>query len=197
MSTANTQPSSAVRPAPQDGDPACRTLAALADKLSSLTGPPTLTEINAWVRGVRPGRTELEPFIQFKETCYSRRRVVRAEHAELIVICWRPGQRTPIHDHAGSYGTVRVCEGVMWETIFEMDTARGLAYRTGREWLDGETTDGADIPDIHQIGNPDISGRNLVTLHLYAPPLTSLNVYKVGRRESTSTLWMNSWNPTI
>ena len=53
------------------------------------------------------------------------------------------------------------------------------------------------MPDIHQLGNPDVSGRDLVTLHLYAPPLTSLNVYKVGREESTSTLWMNSWNPTI
>ena len=140
MSTVNAQPSSAARPAPQDGDPACRTLAALADRLLSLTARPALSEINAWVRAVRLDRAELEPFVQFKETCYSRRRVVRGEHAELIVICWRPGQRTPIHDHDGSVGTVRVCEGVMWETIFEMDGARGLAYRTGREWRAGQTT---------------------------------------------------------
>lgn len=184
MSTTKTQPSSARETAPQDGDPACRSLAALADRISSLTDEPALSEINAWMRGVRIERAELEPFVAFKDTCYSRRRVVRAEHAELLIICWRPGQRTPIHDHDGSYGTVRVCEGVMWETIFEMDDALGLAYRTGREWRAGETTDGADIPDIHQIGNPDISGQNLITLHLYAPPLTSLNVYRVGHTES-------------
>lgn len=187
MATANPQHSSALAAAPQNEDPACRTLAALADKLVSLTRRPTLAEINAWLRGVNVERAELEPFVQFKETCYSRRRVVRGEYAELIVIGWRPGQRTPIHDHDGSWGTVRVCEGVMWETTFEMDGARGLAYLTGREWRAGETTDGADVPDIHQIGNPDISDRNLITLHVYAPPLTSLNVYRVGHTESELT----------
>jgi len=184
MSTAKTRPSSAPQPAPAEDQPACRTLAALADKLLSLTGRPALAEINAWMREVSVERSELQPFVAFKDTCYSRRRVVRGEHAELLIICWRPGQRTPIHDHDGSYGTVRVCEGVMWETTFEMDAARGLAYRAGREWRAGETTDGADIPDIHQIGNPDISGQNLITLHLYAPPLTSLNIYRVGHTES-------------
>ena len=184
MSTANTESSSAPQPAPAEDQPACRTLAALADRLMSLTAEPSLAEINAWVREVRVERAELEPFVQFKDTCYARRRVVRGEHAELLIICWRPGQRTPIHDHDGSYGTVRVCEGVMWETTFEMEDGRGLAYLTGREWRAGETTAGADIPDIHQIGNPDISGQNLITLHLYAPPLTSLNIYRLGHTDS-------------
>ena len=112
------------------------------------------------------------------------------------MLCWRPGQRTPIHDHAGSFGAVRVLRGVMWETLFGMDESEGLRYVSGRDWTPGHVT-GADVPDIHQLGNPDVSGQDLVTLHLYCPPLTSLNVYKVGRRESTSTLWMNSWNPTI
>jgi hypothetical protein len=85
---------------------------------------------------------------------------------------------------------------VMWETIFEMEGDSGLVYSSAREWTPGHVT-GADVPDIHQLGNPDVSGQDLVTLHLYAPPLASLNVYKVGRTESISTLWMNSWNPTI
>lgn len=184
MSTANLQPSRAAHPAPADDQPACHTLAALIEKISSLMGSPTLAELNRWMRALRLDRAELEPFICFKEANYARHRVVRGEFAEMLLICWRPGQRTPIHDHDGSYGTVRVCEGVMWETIFEMDGKRGLAYRTNREWTEGQTTEGADVPDIHQIGNPDVSGQNLITLHLYAPPLTSLNVYRVGHTES-------------
>src|ERR687896_328654 len=71
---------------------------------------------------------ELRPHVSFKEGTYARHRVRLSDHAELLVLCWRPGQRTPIHDHNGSFGAVRVLSGVMWETIFEMDESRGLAY---------------------------------------------------------------------
>jgi cysteine dioxygenase len=171
-------------------------LSGLAERLSRMGGPPAFEGLSALLGGVEVADEELRPYVSFKEGTYARHRVHLGEHAELLVLCWRPGQRTPIHDHAGSYGAVRVLRGVMWETIFEMEEGSGLAYKSSREWTPGQVT-GADVPDIHQLGNPDVSGQDLVTLHLYAPPLTSLNVYKVGRRESTSTLWMSSWNPTI
>ena len=168
----------------------------LVERLKRVGDPPAFEELSALLEGVEVNAEELRPYVSFKEGTYARHRVHLAEHAELLVLCWRPGQRTPIHDHAGSYGAVRVLRGVMWETLFEMEEGSGLAYKSSCEWTPGHVT-GADVPDIHQLGNPDVSGQDLVTLHLYAPPLTSLNVYKVGRRESTSTLWMNSWNPTI
>jgi cysteine dioxygenase len=172
------------------------TLASLAETLAALDRLPELSEVNGWMREVEVTSDELRPHVGFKEGAYARHRVYLCEHAELLVLCWRPGQRTPIHDHNGSFGTVRVLRGVMWETLFEMDEARGLLYTSAREWLPGGVT-GADIPDIHQLGNPDVSGQDLITLHLYAPPLTSLNVYKVGSTKSVNTLWMSSWNPTI
>ena len=170
-------------------------LADLVGRLKRMDGAPAFEDLSALLGGVEVSAEELRPYVSFKEGTYARHRVHMGEHAELLVLCWRPGQRTPIHDHAGSYGAVRVLRGVMWETIFGMRDG-GLAYESSREWTPGHVT-GADVPDIHQLGNPDVSGLDLVTLHLYAPPLTSLNVYKVGRTESTSTLWMNSWNPTI
>jgi cysteine dioxygenase len=171
-------------------------LSSLAETLEGLDSPPELPQVDEWMRRVEVSREELRPYVSFKEGAYARHRVFLCDYAELLVLCWRPGQRTPIHDHAGSFGSVRVLEGFMWETIFEMDASEGLLYKSAREWTPGHVT-GADVPDIHQLGNSDVSGRDLVTLHLYAPPLTSLNVYKVGRKESTSTLWMSSWNPTI
>ena len=173
------------------------TLAGLVELLSRPGERPTFEELNAMLAGVEVGADELRPYVSFKEGTYARHRVHLGEHAELLVLCWRPGQRTPIHDHAGSFGSVKVLRGVMWETLFEMGGDDvGLRYGSAREWMPGSVT-GADVPDIHQLGNPDVSGQDLVTLHLYSPPLASLNVYKVGRKESTSTLWMNSWNPTI
>jgi hypothetical protein len=67
----------------------------------------------------------------------------------------------------------------MWETIFVYDAELGLCYKSGRECPTGEIT-GADVPDIHQLGNPEVSGQDLITIHVYAPPLGVLKTYKVG-----------------
>jgi cysteine dioxygenase len=155
---------------------------ALRRKLETLRDVPSLEEINSWLREVSVEMEDLRPYMGFKAGTYARHRVFRNDYAELLVLCWRPGQRTPIHDHNGSHGAVRVCEGVMWETIFALNEAKELYYQTAREWRGGGVT-GAGVPDIHQLGNPEVSGRNLVTLHLYAPPLGVLNTYKVGSSE--------------
>jgi cysteine dioxygenase len=172
-------------------------LAALVETLAALDATPRLHELRGWLQSVEVEAAALRPHIGFKSGTYARHRVFRNEFVELLVLCWRPGQQTPIHDHNGSYGMVRVCSGVMWETLFELGAdGEGLRYQTAREWTrDGLT--GADVPDIHQLGNPEVSGQDLITLHLYAPPLGSINTYRVGRAEPLSTLWLNSWNPTI
>ncbi len=152
------------------------------EQLNALDRAPTFEEINQWMSLVEMTAADLQPHRGFKAGTYARHRVFRNDYAEVLVLCWRPGQRTPIHDHNGSFGAVKVCEGVMWETIFSLDEAHKLRYQTAREWRSEDVT-GADVPDIHQIGNPDISGTDLVTLHLYAPPLGVLNTYRVGSSE--------------
>jgi cysteine dioxygenase len=156
--------------------------AELVEKLESQRSQPSLEQLNEWLLNVQISPVELKPFIAFKEGNYSRHRVCRNEFVEMLVLCWRPGHRTPIHDHNGSHGAVRIHEGILWETIFHYDPERGLCYRTARECLPGEVT-GAGVPDIHQLGNPDVSERNLVTIHIYSPPLGVLKTYKAGSRE--------------
>jgi cysteine dioxygenase len=154
----------------------------LLKRLGEMREPPSLEEMHACLDGLSVTEEDLRPHRSFKTGTYTRHRVFRNEFIELLVLCWQPGQRTPIHDHNGSYGAVRVCEGVLWETMFELDETSTLFYKSAREWRPGQTT-GADVPDIHQLGNPEVSGQNLVTLHLYAPPLNVLNTYKVGSSE--------------
>jgi len=153
----------------------------LIGKLNSQREHPPLAEIRSWLENVEISTDELGRYIEFKEGNYCRHRVCRNEFLEMLVLCWQPGHRTPIHDHNGSYGAVRVQEGILWETTFHYDDQRGLCYRTARECLAGEVT-GADVPDIHQLGNPDVSERNLVTIHIYSPPLGVLRTYKAGSR---------------
>jgi cysteine dioxygenase len=154
----------------------------LTETLCALHAAPTFADLNDWLSRVQVTLDDLRPFRFFKQGTYARHRVCRNEFVEALVLCWRPGQRTPIHDHNGSFGAVRVCEGVMWETMFALNNERQLYYQSAREWNIGDVT-GADVFDIHQLGNPEVSGQDLVTLHLYAPPLNVLNTYKVGSTE--------------
>ena len=161
-------------------DPACRlSLKSLAERLKSLTDIPSLEETNRLVNQTTISREDIAPYLGFKTGNYSRHRVMKNEFVEMLVLCWKPGQRTPIHDHNGSHGVVFVHRGILWETIFEYDTETGLTYKSHRELRAGGLT-GSEVPDIHQLGNPDVSGRDLVTIHIYAPPLGVLKTYKLG-----------------
>jgi cysteine dioxygenase len=155
------------------------TFAELVEWLQSRTSPPSIEEISSRLAQVQITPVDLEPHLGFKEGNYWRHRVCRNESVEMLIICWRPGQKTPIHDHNGSHGVVKVQQGLMWETMFTYDDVKGLCYQSGRECPCDEIT-GAAEPDIHQLGNPDVSGQDLITIHVYAPPLGVLKTYKVG-----------------
>jgi cysteine dioxygenase len=160
-------------------DSSSLTFSELVEHLNSQTSPPSLEQINSWLSNVEIYPSDIEPYVGFKEGNYWRHRVCRNQAVEMLIICWRPGQKTPIHDHNGSHGVVRVHKGLLWETTFCYEEERGLSYKTGRECPTGTVT-GAGVPDIHQLGNPDVSGQDLITVHVYAPPLGVLNTYKVG-----------------
>jgi len=155
------------------------TFSELVEQLKAQTSPPSLEQIGSWLANVEIDRLDVEPYLGFKEGNYWRHRVYRNAAVEMLIICWRPGQKTPIHDHNGSHGVVRVHKGLMWETTFCYEEEHGLCYNTGRECPTGTVT-GAEVPDIHQLGNPEVSGQDLITVHVYAPPLGVLNTYKVG-----------------
>lgn len=157
----------------------------LVELLQKQTAPPSLAQLNSWLERAVISKEDLQPFIGFKEANYWRHRVCRNQCVEMLVLCWGPGHRTPIHDHNGSHGAVKVFEGVLWETTFAYDEQKGLRYKSGREWRSGDIT-GADVPDIHQLGNPDVSENKLITIHIYSPPLGVLKTYKAGSAEITS-----------
>lgn len=151
----------------------------LVQRLSDQTAPPSLDELLSWLANVEINEDDLQPYVSFKDGNYWRHRVCRNNAVEMLVLCWRPGHKTPIHDHNGSHGVVRVHSGLLAETVFKYDEIQGLSYQSGRQCQAGEVT-GAGVPDIHRLGNPEDSGQDLITVHVYAPPLGVLKTYKVG-----------------
>ncbi len=57
--------------------------------------------------------------------------------------------------------------------------ANGMVYACeSRELPEGATCYSEDL-DIHQVSNLQADDRDLVTLHIYSPPLLKMNVYSL------------------
>lgn len=176
-------------PATQAPDGDCHNQLSLAGLIAAADGlrtRPTFAELQSLLRRAEIGESELRPYVKFRPGTYVRTRALRNEHVELLVLCWKPGHYTSIHDHNGSYSVIRVLQGRMHETLYDYDPQRGLCEGESYTWGPGHVTV-ADIPDIHRIGNAPDSGEDMITLHCYSPPFDVIRTYKVGSTE-TGTL---------
>jgi cysteine dioxygenase len=129
--------------------------------------------------------------VRFCDDHYARNLICRTTQFELLVLCWKPGQASTIHDHAGSLNVTRVYSGDLTSRVFRRrDGGRGVSAAGGAasgkrprgpvDLVDERLLAGAgaatvDRCEIHQLANESAEG--LVTVHLYAPPLTDIVVY--------------------
>lgn len=120
----------------------------------------------------------LAPWWIFDAVKYRRNLIRRTADYEMLLLCWLPGQRSPIHDHRGSGCAFRVVEGIVSETLYERTTDH-LATAAAMRWLPPGTICASRDFDIHEVANtqPD---RDLVTLHVYSPPLREVSLYRAA-----------------
>ena len=116
--------------------------------------------------------------ISFGDKTYRRNLLQEGPAYHALVLCWRAGQRSPIHDHCASSCAVHVLKGIATETVFAR-TAYGLIFAMGTKELATGETIGSFDSDIHQISNLQAPGEDLITLHLYSPPLLQMNLYSL------------------
>jgi predicted metal-dependent enzyme (double-stranded beta helix superfamily) len=125
----------------------------------------------------------VESHIRFDEGTYARNLVLRTQTFELLVLCWRPGQRSTIHDHGGSVGVVRVYRGDLTSRLFSVaEGAPATPISEDLAWPGAHAA--VDRADVHQLANQ--SDRDVVTVHVYSPPLGAVGVYSTdapGRDE--------------
>src|SRR5262245_9611182 len=87
--------------------------------LHGLTGRPPLDELKALLGQLDVEPTELADWVRFSPRNYQRNLVRAGSWYHLWVMCWRNGQRSPIHDHTDSVCAVRVLAGTATVTHFE------------------------------------------------------------------------------
>src|SRR5262249_54125583 len=104
---------------PRSTRPSELSLSELTETIEGLTAVPTLQQVMDWFSSLALRQRDYEAYRYFSDNKYARNLVVRGDFAEMLLLCWKQGQRTPIHDHGGSIGVVLVCEGMMTETMFD------------------------------------------------------------------------------
>ena len=155
----------------------------------------TLETVAAMISATEVDDESLAPFLNFRPLRYTRNLVSRSALFDVIVLCWMPGQTTPIHNHSGQLGWVRVLQGALEEVTY---TVRPAAARdegadatclfapkvvigeTGRALFEaGSAVVTVDaVRAVHRMGNPATArGCNAVSLHVYSRPHDSCLTY--------------------
>jgi cysteine dioxygenase len=155
-----------------------KTLNELIAYLDSLQERAALQRLVAELEELRVDCGELGEHVRFSDQQYARNLVRKGPWYHLLVLCWRNGQRSPIHDHAGSTCGVRVLRGVMTETTFAF-TPNGHVKAVGSRDLAAGAVCGTQDDDLHQVSNLQAGDADLVTLHVYTPPLVWMGTYSM------------------
>jgi cysteine dioxygenase len=153
-------------------------LDALIEYLDRLEGRAELPELVDVLNDTAVSLKDVRQFLQFSPVRYTRNLVRSGEWYNLLVLCWRNGQRSPIHDHLGSSCGMRVLQGVAAETIFEM-APNGHVWAAGTRFHTTGKVLGSQDTDMHQVSNLQPDGADLVTLHIYSPPLLWMGTYSL------------------
>ena len=112
------------------------------------------------------GVEDLEDWIDYDypvSDSYGRKMVHDGGFFEVMVMCWRPGDYSAIHDHGkAEFGAVKIF-GDVEHAIFELEEQKFTTI--SRKRVKSGTTLKVTPSLIHQMGNPGKS--NFFTLHVY------------------------------
>lgn len=111
--------------------------------------------------------------VQFSASRYMRHPIYLTPEWEVMIIAWEMGQKTPIHDHRGVWGSMLVFSGGLIEEVF--DTPGGKPDLVER----GERASGSSCltsPTLLHRLFPK-KGRS-ISLHIYRPALREMGIWE-------------------
>lgn len=157
--------------------------------LDGLQGRAPLEELKELVAKLPLTCDDVAEFIRFSDRHYQRNLVRAGPWYHVWVMCWKNGQRSPIHDHAASNCTVRVLKGTLTETLFEF-APNGLVKPVGSRDLTEGSVCAMHDRGLHQISNLQAGNAELITLHIYSPPLLRMATFSLTDPSRGEDVWI-------
>jgi cysteine dioxygenase len=177
-------------------------VAGLVDELKKTEGAPITSDRIAQVMtDVAIDEKSLRPYVRFADDHYTRNLVHRDQHFDIMVLCWSPGQGTPIHTHNGQLGWAFTTRGALEcveyrymgcdrpqnQDVSGIDClAGGMQVKLDRA---SETlcTPGGGVSrvtkqvTIHSLTVPRDLREQVVSFHVYSLPFDSCVVFDVAQ----------------
>jgi len=108
---------------------------------------------------------------------YNRKLLFKNNEVELLVMNWSQVECAP-HDHGHSQGWIQVLSGTSVNSVYEVK-GNGLPTELFHEYHDKGRSFYAPKKGIHKMKAAHQT--DLVTLHLYSPPITGMIVYDLQK----------------
>jgi cysteine dioxygenase len=102
-------------------------------------------------------------YIKFDSEKYARNYVINTEMFDILILCWKPGQKTILHGHPKDGCFVKILQWEITETLYNADKNL-LCTNIVREW---DIMYNHDSIGYHILENA--SERDTVSLHIYSP----------------------------
>ena len=162
----------------------------LINYLNTLTSRASLDRLRELLAESNATLGDVRDFVRYEPGHYQRNLVCQGPWYELLVICWRSGQRSPIHNHARSTCGLKVLAGVCTETCFSHSPSGQVVALSSRDLPAGFVSASED-DDTHQVSNVQGPGCDLVTMHIYSPPLRAMKKFSITGALS------EEWRPPV
>ena len=154
-------------------------LATLISYLDSLQSRADLATLSDLLAKASITRHDILPACSFGVSGYKRNTIAESPWYELLALRWRSAHCTPIHDHRGVSCAFRVVEGTGTEIRF-LPTPSGLICPAATTLMAPGYICAASDADIHQVANMQPPGIDLITLHIYSPPIVKMHTYTLA-----------------
>jgi cysteine dioxygenase len=152
-------------------------LSAAIEELTHKAKEMRLPDLRRFIAGLKPEKREIEQYIQFTENRYARNLVYKTHDFECLVLCWLPGQRSPIHDHGNSICAVCTVDGTLCADNYRKTASGHIRADYSEDFSPGSVLS-IQTTEIHQVSNLQDS-QNLISLHFYLGPLENSFQYSV------------------
>lgn len=150
----------------------------LVDYLNTLTARASIERLRELLAASNVTLADVRDFVRYEPGHYQRNLVALGPWYEVLIICWRSGQRSPIHNHAQSTCGLKVLSGVCSETLFAHSACGQVVALSTSAKHAGDICASED-EDTHQVSNLQAPGEDLVTLHIYSPPLRKMKKFSI------------------
>ncbi|WP_409290807.1 cysteine dioxygenase [Peribacillus sp. SCS-37] len=138
-----------------------------------LINQPTRKELKKALLDLELTLEDVKPLLRTAEgRPYYRKLLYHNEEVEMLVMNWSQLECAP-HDHGASQGWIKVLSGSSLNTVYKVD-GNGWPEELFEELHQDGKLFYAPRKGVHKM---KAAGPELVTLHLYSPPISGMKVY--------------------